>query len=268
MSDPQAFDVQPTDPGDRDGRVEALLVDGLDRYFTGQYEDAIHLWTRVLFLDRSHARARAYIDRARTALAERHRHADEMLHASGELLSRGRTGEARDLLNQAVATSGDTELTAALRVKLERVERAHGSRAEPRSAAVADVVPVRSWRAWWRSFGPVWMAVILGVTVLVFVGGLTLREAPTDLASTSLTQPVERPAARVVPSSAEAALVRARTLYSRGRLAEALRALDRVGAGSTRRAEADQLRAEIQQRLLAARRGASPARVDSARGRP
>ena len=51
------------------GQAETLLVDGLDRYFAGQYEEAIQIWTRVLFLDRAHARARAYIDRARTAVA-------------------------------------------------------------------------------------------------------------------------------------------------------------------------------------------------------
>ena len=44
---------------DRLGQAEALLVDGLDCYFAARYEDAIHIWTRVLFLDRSHARARA-----------------------------------------------------------------------------------------------------------------------------------------------------------------------------------------------------------------
>ena len=60
-------------------RTEALLVQGLDRYFEGRYEDAIHLWTRLLFLDRGHARARAYINRARTALAEHQRRADELL---------------------------------------------------------------------------------------------------------------------------------------------------------------------------------------------
>ena len=41
--------------------IESLLVAGLDRYFAGDYDGAIHAWTRVLFLDRRHARARAYI---------------------------------------------------------------------------------------------------------------------------------------------------------------------------------------------------------------
>ena len=69
MAEPRRLDSVP--PPTRlpiaTARLEALLVDGLERYFTGRYEDAIHLWTRVLFLDRSHARARAYIDRARRA---------------------------------------------------------------------------------------------------------------------------------------------------------------------------------------------------------
>src|SRR5687768_18576446 len=104
---------------DRDSRAEALLVDGLERYFNGQYEEAIHLWTRVLFLDRSHARARAYIDRARTAVAERQRRAEEMLHASHALLEQGETAAARELLSEAVAESGDDDHAAALRVRLE-----------------------------------------------------------------------------------------------------------------------------------------------------
>jgi hypothetical protein len=55
---------------------------------------------------------------------------------------------------------------------------------------------------------------------------------------------------RPVLSSSEVALVRARTLYTRGRLAEALQALDRVDPRSAGRAAADQLRVEIQQLLL------------------
>src|SRR4051794_10621703 len=91
----------PLEPAeDRDSRAEALLVEGLDSYFNGQYEDAIHIWTRVLFLDRSHAPARAYIERARSALGERQRHAEEMLHVTGELLAQGHTAQARHALTE------------------------------------------------------------------------------------------------------------------------------------------------------------------------
>ena len=61
---------------ERDARIEQLLISGLDHYFAGQLELAINVWTRVLFLDRGHARARAYIERARSALSERQRESD------------------------------------------------------------------------------------------------------------------------------------------------------------------------------------------------
>src|SRR5688500_15880082 len=116
MAEPKRAETSPElEAPDREGRVEALLVDGLDHYFSGRYEQAIHLWTRVLFLDRSHARARAYIDRARTALAEQHRRTDEMLHVGGELIARGDTDQARALLTRAMAASGDEARATALR---------------------------------------------------------------------------------------------------------------------------------------------------------
>src|SRR5262249_29755097 len=62
---------------DRDAKIEQLLLTGLDHYFAAQYQQAINVWTRALFLDRSHARARAYIERARSAMAERQREAEE-----------------------------------------------------------------------------------------------------------------------------------------------------------------------------------------------
>ena len=62
MSDPRPAEA--LSGADDDARIEYLLVTGLDHYFAGEYEHAINLWTRVLFLDRNHDRARAYIDRA------------------------------------------------------------------------------------------------------------------------------------------------------------------------------------------------------------
>jgi hypothetical protein len=66
-----------------------------------------------------------------------------------------------------------------------------------------------------------------------------------------------------VLSSDDVALLRARTLYARGRLPEALRALRRVAPGSALRPDADALRIEIQQVLLASALSA-PRRIDPA----
>src|SRR5437867_12090352 len=86
---------------DRDAKIEQLLLVGLDHYFSAQYEQAINVWTRALFLDRSHARARAYIDRARSALAERQRESEELLHTGLAAFSRGEGDEARRLRQAA-----------------------------------------------------------------------------------------------------------------------------------------------------------------------
>jgi tetratricopeptide (TPR) repeat protein len=246
---------------DRESQTDALLVEGLDRYFTGRYEDAIHLWTRLLFLDRNHAKARAYIDRARTALAERQRRSEEMLQASRALLEQGETEAARDLLAEAVAQGGEDEHAAALRLRLERVERLNAAdrvwpAGPPAPAEGLTVEPVPGW-SWRRRPRPLAVAAVLaGALLLVLTVSSGVAQ---DWLGWQSTAEGIRPAAgepRVpVLSSGEVALVRARTLVERGRFAEALRALDRVGPESAQRAAVDRLKADIQQLLLA---GAPP----------
>lgn len=244
MAETRRSDVMDTgtDP-DRDSRVESLLVEGLDRYFLGQYEDAVHIWTRVLFLDRTHPRARAYIDRARTALAERQRRSDELLHASQTLLDQGRTTAARKLLSEAIASTGDDERAAALRMRLERAERA---RPFPGNETVAPVSGtdafVQSPLVWWTLVAATVLVSAWLVARVVGWQPIPTTDAPAVLTSSAVP----------VLNRADVAMVRARTLYARGRLAEALRALDRVGSDAAFRPEADQLRVEIQRLLLAA----------------
>ena len=70
-----------------------------------------------------------------------------------------------------------------------------------------------------------------------------------------------------VPSLAEIALSRAQRLESRGRLREALDALDPIAIGDPLRARADELKASMQRRLLAIARGDAPP-VENAPRRP
>jgi tetratricopeptide (TPR) repeat protein len=241
----------PLEAADRDSRAELLLVEGLDRYFEGRYDDAIHLWTRVLFLDRSHARARAYIARARTALAEHQRRAEELLQASQDLIEQGRAADARDLLTKAVEASGDDARSESLRVKLERLERA--ARATAPMAGAAGSAPsapaLPGWR-WPRRSRT--LAMTAAVTTLAVASVLTISlgwpsitTSPQDRLAVSTTTP-----RWPVLSSSDVALVRARTLYSHGQLPEALQALNGVNASSAARADADRLRIEIQRVLL------------------
>ena len=107
MSDPLRTDPtranEPVSEADREAKIEQLLLSGLDHYFTGQYDQAINVWTRALFLDRNHARARAYIERARSALAEGQRESEELLHNGVAAFDRGESSEARRLLEAAIS---------------------------------------------------------------------------------------------------------------------------------------------------------------------
>jgi tetratricopeptide (TPR) repeat protein len=236
---------------DVEAQIEGLLLEGLDRYFDHQYDDAIHVWTRVLFLDRSHARARAYIDRARTALAERQRRADELLQAAQDLIDRGETDSARDLLRKVVAHGGDDERAAALRLKLERRARARATAFVDTPLVSPHETAVPGWT--WRSHSR-WGAAVLVIGVVGVAGilaDIVGRDAlaPSSTAEVATARP-ERSTPMVL-STCDVALIRARALYSRGRLAEALQALDRVPDSSASRGEAETFRREIQRLLLA-----------------
>jgi tetratricopeptide (TPR) repeat protein len=268
MADPRRLEpLSRADLADRDSRVEALLVDGLDKYFNGRYEEAIHLWTRVLFLDRSHARARAYIDRARTAVAERQRRAEEMLHESLTLMQQGETAAARERLVEAVSETGENDQAAALRVRIERIERLNATSrvAVPSPARPAEAVPGWSWPRRSRTALGSAAALVAGLLLVIGVTSADLQDwvgLRSDREQLFAGTTVPR---LPVLSSAEVALVRAQTLYSRGRLAEALQVLDRVGPDSPARSAADELRVQIQQLLLASSRNLSGRAADPRR---
>jgi hypothetical protein len=235
-------------------QIDALLDEGLDRYFAARYEDAIHLWTRVLFLDRTHAKARAYIERARTALGELQRRSDELLHASRELLERGDADSARRLLAEAAAQADDVQASA-LRVRLERLETAlaHGTHRETEPAIH---VPLGTWT--WRRVprlaiaGVALAAVLAGASAVFFFTG----DLP-GVTNSVVAVPTNAPSRLTVLSSSEVALIRARAAFAGGRLSEAWRELERVSSDSPDRPAADQMRIEIQQLLLASARSAS-----------
>lgn len=256
MADSRRVDPQSAaGPAERDSRAEALLVEGLDRYFAGHYDDAIHLWTRVLFLDRAHARARAYIDRARTALAERQRRADEILHTTDALVARGEVAEARRQLTQAVAMAGEDERVAVLRTRLERLERAtvRIGRVDVVPPAIVDVLPVGRWKRRIGSAAALVAAAAVGGLLVMLVMSPAVHEWLRVRSGAPLVTPAAQEAPLPVLSPGDVAMVRARTLYAHGRLAEALAALDRIDADGSSRADADQLRTEIQIVLLGTR---------------
>src|SRR3954468_3627796 len=125
MTEPLRFDAPAAaaqvPERDREARVEDLLLSGLDPYSAGHYDLAINVWTRVLFLDRGHARARAYIERARGAIAERQREGEERLKSGAAALNRGDADDARRLLNSAVERGARPEEALAMLERLDRL---------------------------------------------------------------------------------------------------------------------------------------------------
>ena len=152
MTDPLRSDRPPAaaDPQERerDARVEDLLLSGLDQYFAGQHELAISVWTRVLFLNHGHARARAYIVRARSAISERQRENDELVHSGVEAFTRGNAHDARRLLAAALERGAANDEALSLLDRLNRFESAsashlvHCESKVSRNTSVSPVAPV------------------------------------------------------------------------------------------------------------------------------
>ena len=128
MSDPLRTDPasDPQSGAGRDAKIEQLLLAGLDHYFDGQYDQAINVWTRALFLDRGHARARAYIERARSALAEQQRESEELLQRGLAAFDRGASGEARRLLETAITRGAPRDEALSVLDRIHRLDPVEG----------------------------------------------------------------------------------------------------------------------------------------------
>jgi tetratricopeptide (TPR) repeat protein len=264
MSDPLRTDPftaassEHTD-ADRDAKIESLLLAGLDHYFVSNYAQAIDVWTRALFLDRNHARARAYIDRARSALGEQQREAEELIHNGVAAFERGEIEAARQLLNAAVQRGGAHEVALAFLTRIDRISAAPAvvpnapAVPAPHAAVRASSDPVKRRSHLFPALFVVAAATIMAYAlaswdqVRVLMPRIRLGSAlSTDLAP---VRPAEQPL--MVPRSSEGALERASALFASGRLYDAIRAVDLVRPTDPLRADADKLKAAIQRELLA-----------------
>jgi hypothetical protein len=261
MADPRSITTAGSDDGppdlDRDAKIDELLLAGLEQYFGGRYQEAINIWGRVLFLDRGHQRARAYIERARGALAERLRTTEELVQEGAAALDRGDGAAARRLLSAAVATGEPHDLAHAYLDRLDRLSARPQERdPRPRTAGAngADQAgrglragPARPVRAL-----PIIGAAILVAVVILFAASrdllrpLVAREWRQAPAAGAATTPDPLP----VPRPSEVALGRARDLFQSGHLKAALAALDGVSEADPLGTDAVRLRTEIQRILL------------------
>jgi hypothetical protein len=244
---------------DRDAKIEQLLLAGLDHYFAAEYDHAISVWTRVRFLDRSHARARAYIDRARSALAERQRESEELLQNGVAAFERGDGGEARRLVQAAMEGGAPTDEALAVLDRLDRLETSPTTEPpSPSSRPRTGSTPAAAGSpGGWSALS------IVGLFLLVLAASGAYSAAVWGPLDWRLMLPSQTVPARVVgsttprepglplPRRGELVLARARALVATGHFRDALMALDLVRQTDPQKAEADRLRGEIQLQLIA-----------------
>ena len=250
----------------RDAKIEQLLLVGLDHYFAADYELAINVWTRALFIDRNHARARAYIERARSALAERQRESEELLQKGVAAFSRGEGDEARRLLQAAIDGGAPSEEALTLLDRLNRFETA-----PPPAVAIvradrrAREEPAPAERQLPRSMTGLVVFVLLGAAVVALATYAASRDRIEWRSLVELVQsagrvaspapspvgPVIRETPLPLPRRGETILGRARALAAGGHLRDALALAETVRPTDPQKADADRLRADIQRQLLA-----------------
>jgi tetratricopeptide (TPR) repeat protein len=260
MSDPLRTDPtranEPVSEADREAKIEQLLLSGLDHYFTGQYDHAINVWTRALFLDRTHPRARAYIERARSALAERQRESEELLHNGVAAFDRGESSEARRLLEAAISQGAPPDEALTILDRLNRLEQssrlaqAESDRKRARAVPLQQVAMATSRGAW----ATLVLLLLVIVAAAAFGAGafrsdwrMLLERPPAPTLS-----PVVRASSdeALIPRRGDTALARARVLATNGRLRDALGVLDLVSPTDAQKPEADRLRTDIQKQLI------------------
>ena len=257
-SGPRRSDAHPA-PAD-EARIEHLLVTGLDHYFAGEFEQAINLWTRVLFLDRTHDRARAYIDRARSAQAERQRISEALVHQGLDAFDKGEVVRARELLSDALDQGASHDVALGVLGRIDRLDVGQRTaspvlpvvRRRPFSKPVEGEREARhrgTLALWWATAAAIVLVAAISF-VLVTPNGLA-DWFPVQATVGAPVQLAPAPAPLPIPAPTEAYLTQARAMFTSGRLRDALRALDRVPLGDALRGDAERLRADIQIELLA-----------------
>jgi tetratricopeptide (TPR) repeat protein len=248
----ETLPVDPAGAGassDREARIEQLLLSGLDHYFAGKYEEAINIWTRVAFLERGHGRARAYIERARGAQAERQRQNEELVQRGVSAYQAGDMESARTLLTRAIDEGGPTDLALVFLQRLNRyaVAADHG---DVRPTGIATGGPARSelrQDTRWLPTLLVSTAIALAIVLLAFPIASWIAELPIGTPRTEIARPEPLPIVR----TSEMLVARARVLHASGKLRDALSLLDRIAVSDPVHADAERVRASVQRDLLA-----------------
>ena len=209
----------------------------------------------MLFLDRAHPRARAYIERARSAMAERQRESEEMLQQGIAAFERGDDREAKRLLSAAIAGGAPPDEATVLLNRIDRLAAAKAaadllSDQNPRLALVDQPRPRWSGIRILTAVGALAAVATAGAVAAAVWDRLEPRsrlsdDAPAILAPRSPTTERCRSHAAARPRLRGLTLwPPAATCATRWRLSSNVRPTD------AQKPDADRLRAEIQRELL------------------
>jgi hypothetical protein len=263
-----------------------LLRQGDELYERGDYQQAIHVWTRILFLERGNPEARHRIDRAKEAVAERQRKLDaEIAEARGHF-DAGDIEAARASVRSVLAADAGHGEARQLGTAIEILDRRSEAPREgdvpaaepaPFTKGVVIKVPRGSRPALPRAIRPKaprfkMVAFVVGA-LLTFAApafylsanweSIVSGEAfghPPDLSTAVVPDRLAAP----VPDLSRLRYYNGQRLFGEGRYREALVELRRVDRDSAIMAEARSLMLRIEDRLLRGPTGPEPA-IDRAR---
>jgi len=274
---PESAEVSP--------KSKELLRQGEELYARGLYHEAIHVWTRVLFLERGNSDARLRIDKAKETLAERERRLDVEIAEAKGLFASGEIQAARERVRFVLAADGRHSEAVQLDSAIEARERRRAPEVEEESPTAREADPLtappskgvvfkvpkaprspsaREGRPSASSFQMT--AFLLGAVLLFGASALYLRQnweaivsdgafgRPADLAPSA---PV--PFAAPVPDLSQLRYYNGERLFAQGRYREALAQLGRVERDSRVFSEARSLILRIEERLLRGAAGPEPA---------
>jgi tetratricopeptide (TPR) repeat protein len=248
-----------------------LLRQGKELLRTGCYQQAIHVWTRILFLDRGNPVACKAIDKAKRALAERQRESDAIVAEASAYEQEGERSKAKRLLARVLTTDPRHTEGRSLWEKIEALERRgepqanastlatdpadESSRLRRRNGVQTNVA--KKNRA--RSASPLKMAAFLFCAFcLLALGGLYLHLNWEFLVSDSAFATSRQAGSEAVPDFDRPQLplpsdlhyYNGARLFAKGRYRDALSELARVDRHSASFEEARGLIVRIEERLL------------------
>lgn len=249
--------------------IGGLLEQGRSLFRRGRLQQAIHVWTRILFLDRNNRAARLAIEKAKSAIAERQREMDALVLDANRLAGAGDRRGAQKRLARVLALDPRHVEARSLWEKLEEQAR----RGEARSGSLtlagkpAEEDASHSLRprvtappsVKTESASPLKMAAFLFSALCLFGAGavyvhlnwdfLVSDGRPAESGNAELRQP-DLGALAGLPPLSELHFFNGARLYTKGMYREALSELASVDPADPNFEEARSLILRIEGRLL------------------